>query len=80
MDEVFKIPPKKNKSPKPLSKRDILKMEIAQEMGIWDKVEREGWQSLTNAECGRVGGIMKRRIQEQKQDRLSPAGQNDSDK
>lgn len=55
-------------------------MEIAQEMGIWDKVEREGWQSLTNAECGRVGGIMKRRIQEQKQDRLSPAGQNDSDK
>lgn len=58
---------KRKKANKPLTERDILKMEIAKEIGIWEKVEKEGWQSLTNAECGRVGGIMKRKLQAQKQ-------------
>lgn len=38
-------------------------MEIAKELGIWEQVEREGWQSLSNATCGRVGGIMRKRLQ-----------------
>ena len=41
-------------------------MEIAKEMGIWEQVETDGWQSLSNATCGRVGGIMRKRLQEQK--------------
>jgi len=57
---------KKSKAVGPLSARDILKMEIAKEMGIWEKVEEEGWKSLTNATCGRLGGIMRKRLQEQK--------------
>ena len=41
-------------------------MEIAKEMGIWEQVENAGWQSLSNATCGRVGGIMRKRLQEHK--------------
>lgn len=44
--------------------RDIMKMETAQELGLWDKIQRDGWESLTNAECGRVGGIMRKKIKE----------------
>lgn len=63
MLEIAKQKPRKNK---PLTEKDILKMEIAKEMGIWEQVEKEGWQSLSNATCGRVGGIMKKRLKEQK--------------
>lgn len=61
---------KKPKAGEPLSARDILKMEIAKEMGVWEQVEREGWRSLTNATCGRLGGIMHKRLQEQKNEPL----------
>jgi len=39
-------------------------MEIARELGIWEQVEKEGWDSLSNAVCGRVGGIMSKRLRE----------------
>jgi len=41
-------------------------MEIAKELGIWEQVESDGWESLTNAACGRVGGIMRKRLQDQR--------------
>lgn len=44
--------------------RDQLKMEIAKELGIWEQVEKEGWESLSNQACGRVGGIMSKRLRE----------------
>ncbi|PKM75798.1 MAG: small, acid-soluble spore protein, alpha/beta type [Firmicutes bacterium HGW-Firmicutes-15] len=49
-----------------MTERDRLKMEIAKELGIWEQVESDGWESLTNAACGRVGGIMRKRLQEQR--------------
>lgn len=59
---------KKRKKPNGvLSARDIMKMEIAQELGIWDKVQESGWESLNNAECGRVGGIMSKRLRDLKE-------------
>jgi len=58
---------KKARPNQPLSERDILKMEIAKEMGIWEQVQKDGWQSLSNADCGRVGGIMKKTLQARKQ-------------
>jgi len=63
------------KKPKVLTEKDLLKMEIARELGIWDRVEKEGWGSLSNAECGRVGGIMKKRLKEMKQERASQPSQ-----
>ncbi len=71
---MLEIAKQRTKQNKPLTEKDILKMEIAKEMGIWDQVEKEGWQSLSNATCGKVGGIMKQRLKEQKsRNQSSPA-------
>lgn len=56
--------PAKKKDNKPLSAKDKLKLEIAQELGILEQVERDGWESLSNAVCGKVGGIMSKRLRE----------------
>lgn len=58
--------PAKKKDNKPLSTRDKLKLEIAQELGILEQVESDGWESLSNAVCGKVGGIMSKRLRERK--------------
>ncbi|MDD2510352.1 MAG: small, acid-soluble spore protein, alpha/beta type [Syntrophomonas sp.] len=47
-----------------MSEKDLLKIEIAKELGIWEQVEKEGWDSLSNATCGRVGGLMSKRLRE----------------
>lgn len=54
----------KKKKKKPLTEQDLLKIEIAKELGIWEQVENEGWGSLSNATCGRLGGIMRKRLKE----------------
>lgn len=46
---------KKIKEPTP---NDIMKMEIAQELGLMDKVNHLGWGGLTAKETGRIGGLM----------------------
>ncbi len=38
-----------------------LKQEIAQEMGLWDKVKADGWAGLSAVESGRLGGIFSAR-------------------
>ena len=43
---------------------EIMKMEIAEELGLSDKVKEAGWQNLTAREAGKVGGIMSRRLRE----------------
>jgi len=40
---------------------DIMKYEIAEELGLMDKVNASGWKSLTAKESGRIGGILARR-------------------
>ncbi|MCL2499493.1 MAG: alpha/beta-type small acid-soluble spore protein [Defluviitaleaceae bacterium] len=40
---------------------DILKYEIADELGLMNKVRSGGWKSLSAKESGRIGGIMARR-------------------
>ena len=46
---------------------EMLKYEIAKELGLYDKVIANGWRSLTAKESGRIGGIMTRRRAAQKQ-------------
>ncbi|MDR1706313.1 MAG: alpha/beta-type small acid-soluble spore protein [Clostridiales bacterium] len=46
---------------KELTARDILKYEIAEELGLSDKIQDTGWKSLTARESGRVGGILAKR-------------------
>ena len=49
------------KKPDKLTENDIMKYEIAEELGLIDKVNATGWKSLTAKESGRVGGILARR-------------------
>ena len=37
---------------------DMMKYEIAEELGLLDKVKEGGWKNLTARESGRIGGIM----------------------
>ena len=41
-----------------LSKAEKLKYESADEMGVLDKVLKDGWKSLSAKETGRIGGLM----------------------
>ena len=54
---------KKKKEPTP---NDILKMEIAEDLGLMDKVEKLGWGGLTAKETGRIGGLMTAKTKKRK--------------
>ena len=41
-----------------LPEEQKLKYEIAQELGILDKVLESGWKSLSAKETGRIGGLL----------------------
>ena len=40
---------------------EIMKWEIAKEIGLYDKVIENGWRSLTAKESGRIGGLLANR-------------------
>lgn len=43
----------------PQQKADLkMKYEIAEELGLLDKISENGWKGLTSRESGRIGGIM----------------------
>lgn len=44
-----------------LEPEELMKYEIAGELGLLDRVMEHGWKSLTAKETGRVGGILARR-------------------
>jgi hypothetical protein len=41
--------------------REKIKYEIAEELGLTDKVDKYGWGALTSEETGRIGGVMTNR-------------------
>lgn len=45
-----------------LSEKDRIKYEIAEELGLLDKVKKDGWKSLSAKESGKIGGIMTARM------------------
>ena len=45
---------------------DKLKIEIAKDLGLFDKVKFSGWSSLTTKESGKIGGIMSTRVRREK--------------
>ena len=52
--------------PSDLKPEEMLKFEIAQELGLGDKVIQEGWRSLTAKESGRIGGLITKKKREMK--------------
>lgn len=52
------------KKTKKMTPNDVLKHEIAAELGLDDKIAETGWKSLTAKESGRIGGLMTKRNRE----------------
>ncbi|MGN0354840.1 MAG: small, acid-soluble spore protein, alpha/beta type [Muricoprocola sp.] len=44
-----------------LTEDEKMKYEIAEELGLLDRVMKDGWKSLSAKETGRIGGMMTRR-------------------
>ncbi len=65
---------KKNnsKKDKPLTDNDIMKYEIASELGLIDKVSERGWAGLTAKEAGKIGGLLtarKKKLKKQEENK-----------
>lgn len=52
------------KKKKTLTPEDIMKYEIAKELGLLDKVNEYGWKSLTAKESGKIGGLIAKKKRE----------------
>ncbi|MEW9095059.1 MAG: small, acid-soluble spore protein, alpha/beta type [Clostridiaceae bacterium] len=62
LKKVIKEKLKANKELTEMEKlREKLKYEIAEELGLREKVDELGWSSLTSEETGRIGGLMTKR-------------------
>ncbi|RDU22281.1 small, acid-soluble spore protein, alpha/beta type [Anaerosacchariphilus polymeriproducens] len=44
-----------------LKPEELMKYEIAEELGLLDTVLKEGWQSLTAKDTGKIGGLVTKR-------------------
>lgn len=47
-----------------IPEEEKVKYEIAEELGLLDKVLDSGWKSLSAKETGRIGGLMTKRKRE----------------
>lgn len=56
----------KKKDPYTLEK-ERLKLEIAEELGLAEKIKKGGWGELNAVETGKIGGILARRLNAQTQ-------------
>lgn len=59
------------KKQKPIDLRNLepeekMKYEIAEELGLLDRVLTEGWKGLTSKETERIGGLVTKRKREQR--------------
>lgn len=52
---------------KTLEQDEKMKYEVAEELGLLDRVLSEGWKSLTSKETGRIGGMVTKRKKQMKQ-------------
>lgn len=47
-----------------LTEEEKMKYEVAEELGLLDKVMKEGWRSLTSKETGKIGGLVTKKRRE----------------
>lgn len=64
----------KRKKEKPETPQDRLKMEIARELGLAEKVKQVGWGGLTTAETGRIGGMLTKRLRDEPEAAITITG------
>lgn len=51
-----------------LTEDEKMKYEIAEELGLLDKVLKEGWRSLSSKETGKIGGLVTKKRREMRVD------------
>lgn len=51
-----------------IKEEEKMKYEIAGELGLLDRVLRDGWSSLSARETGRIGGMLRQRNQKQRKE------------
>ena len=59
--------PSKKKIPvrlEDLTPDEKVKYEIAEELGLLDRVMKDGWKSLTSKETGRIGGLITKKTRQ----------------
>jgi len=59
----------KRKKMKIETPQDRLKYEIAEELGLMEKIKEVGWGGLTAKETGRIGGLMTVRSRKKEKDK-----------
>lgn len=59
---------KKELNIRELSGEEKMKYEIAEELGLLDRVLEEGWKTLSAKETGRIGGLVTKRKREMQSD------------
>ncbi len=47
-----------------MTQKERLKYEIAEELGLLDRIQKFGWKSLSAKETGKIGGLMTKRKKE----------------
>ncbi len=57
-----------------LTPEEQLKFEIADELGVLDRVIKSGWGSLSAKETGKVGGLVAQKKKEIKKQSLKQGG------
>lgn len=72
-DETFLDRKITKKNGEQVSIRDLkpeeqLKYEVAQELGLFEKITEKGWGVLTASESGRIGGIIKKKNSQNKKE------------
>jgi len=50
--------------PASMTPEELLKFEIAEELGLGERVLQGGWRCLTSKESGRIGGLIAKRKRE----------------
>ena len=61
-----------------LTREEKMKYEIAEELGLLNKVMSDGWKSLSAKETGRIGGLMTKKKKELKE-KLQKEGAQEED-
>ena len=58
-----------------MTEEEKMKYEIADELGLLDRVLNDGWRSLTAKETGRIGGLVTRRKRQMAAEEQKEAGE-----
>jgi small acid-soluble spore protein F (minor alpha/beta-type SASP) len=65
VDEKIK-PSKKSRVKKTPEHVENMKLEIAEEIGLLEKVKEFGWAGLSAAETGKIGGLLTKKLKGEK--------------